>query len=74
MQTGLPSASLPPASSPFAGQRRAGHTGGHPFRRALSVRVTAMPVAPKSREDDKDWKLFLLSFAAFFTVFYSFIA
>jgi len=25
------------------------------------------------RDDDRDWKLFLLSFAAFFTCFYSFI-
>ncbi len=27
----------------------------------------------KSYDDDSDWKLFALSFAAFFTAFYSFI-
>ena len=42
----------------------------HPFRRSLPpVRVTAPP-----RDDDQDVKLFLLSFAAFFVCFYSFIA
>lgn len=50
----------------------------HAFRRQLprhvfSVVENAAPVrAPKS--DDQDWKLFLLSFAAFFTVAYTFIA
>lgn len=42
---------------------------GHRFRRSL-------PPPPKPavrRDDDRDWKLFLLSFAAFFTCFYSFI-
>lgn len=44
-------------------------SAGHPFRRTL-------PPAPKAavvRNDDQDWKLFLLSFAAFFTCFYTFI-
>jgi hypothetical protein len=42
----------------------------HPLRRALPP-----PPAPTSwREDDNDWKLFALSFAAFFTCFYTFIA
>ena len=41
----------------------------HPFRRALP------PPAPggSTRKDDADWKLFALSFAAFFTCFYSLI-
>jgi hypothetical protein len=40
----------------------------HPFRRALPP---AALVAP--RDDDQDWKLFALSFGAFFTCFYTFI-
>lgn len=49
----------------------------HPFRRSLPPHVFIMPkpdaprAAPKS--DDQDWKLFGLSFAAFFTAFYTFI-
>lgn len=42
----------------------------HPFRRALPPVPAAAPV----RDDDHDVKLFLLSFAAFFVCFYSFIA
>lgn len=44
-------------------------SAGHPIRRFL-------PPAPKAvaeRDDDRDWKLFLLSFSAFFTCFYTFI-
>ena len=42
----------------------------HPLRRSLPP-----PPRPVVRpDDDKDWKLFVLSFAAFFTCFYSFIA
>ena len=41
----------------------------HPFRRALPPPATVAP-----RRDDEDWKLFLLSFAAFFTCFYTLIA
>ena len=42
---------------------------GHPFRRRLPP-----PPEPVARpDDDKDWKLFLLSFAAFFTCFYTFL-
>ena len=42
---------------------------GHPFRRSLPP-----PPAAKARpNEDSDWKLFLLSFSAFFTCFYSFI-
>ncbi len=41
----------------------------HPFRRALPPPVTAAA----RHDDDSDWKLFLLSFAAFFTCFYTFI-
>lgn len=40
----------------------------HPFRQTLP------PAAPDVRKrDDEDWKLFLLSFAAFFTCFYTMI-
>ena len=53
--------------------RRLVHTNeaaGHPFRRILPP-----PVVPRPRpNDDQDWKLFVLSFSAFFTAFYSFIA
>ena len=43
---------------------------GHPIRRNLPP-----PAAPKrAYDDDKDWKLFLLSFGAFFTCFYTFIS
>lgn len=42
---------------------------GHPFRRSLPpVRAVA-----SARSDDQDWKLFLLSFGAFFTSVYTFI-
>jgi hypothetical protein len=41
----------------------------HPFRQTLPP-----PVTPDARKrDDEDWKLFLLSFAAFFTCFYTLI-
>ncbi|MBJ6121595.1 hypothetical protein [Sphingomonas mollis] len=40
----------------------------HPMRRALPP-----PPPPVTRSDDNDVKLFFLSFAAFFTCFYSFI-
>lgn len=41
----------------------------HPFRRALPP-----PVATKAPpNEDQDVKLFLLSFAAFFTCFYTFL-
>lgn len=42
---------------------------GHAFRRSLPP--PAVIAAP--RGDDADWKLFLLSFAAFFTCIYTFI-
>jgi hypothetical protein len=41
----------------------------HPFRQTL-------PPPPKvaaKRNDDQDWKLFALSFTAFFVCFYTFI-
>jgi hypothetical protein len=41
----------------------------HPFRRSLPPSA----VKPARKSDDEDWKLFVLSFAAFFTCFYSFI-
>ena len=42
----------------------------HPFRRTLPP-----PVLPQARSDDSDsdWKLFALSFLAFFTCFYTFL-
>lgn len=40
----------------------------HPFRRTLPPPVVTAP-----RSDDSDWKLFALSFAAFFTCFYTFL-
>ncbi len=43
-------------------------SAGHPFRRTLPP-----PVVERGRDDDHDWKLFLLSFAAFFTCFYTFL-
>ena len=42
---------------------------GHPFRRSLPP--PAVIVA--KRNGDDDWKLFMLSFAAFFTCFYTFL-
>lgn len=42
---------------------------GHPLRRSLPPPSAAC----RGREDDRDGKLFLLSFAAFFVCFYSFI-
>ena len=41
----------------------------HPLRRMLPP--PERPIVRRS--DDHDWKLFLLSFSAFFTCFYSFI-
>lgn len=42
---------------------------GHPLRRMLPPPV----VARASRRDDSDWRLFGLSFTAFFICFYTFI-
>ncbi len=39
----------------------------HPFRQALPP----PPVARAAHNDDQDWKLFMLSFAAFFICFYT---
>jgi len=41
----------------------------HHFRQRLALRKELAQAG-----DDQDWKLFLLSFAAFFTCFYTFIA
>jgi hypothetical protein len=51
----------------------------HPFRQRLprhvfALETTAAAPVRDARADDQDWKLFLLSFAAFFTVAYTFIA
>lgn len=49
----------------------------HPFRQRLPahvLRVAEGPVAKRRVDDDQDWKLFALSFCAFFTAFYSFIS
>ncbi|HVF94001.1 MAG TPA: hypothetical protein VM900_06775 [Sphingomonas sp.] len=43
----------------------------HPFRASLPP--APVPKRP-ARNDDSDWKLFALSFAAFFTCFYTLIA
>jgi hypothetical protein len=50
----------------------------HPFRQRMPRHVLAEAAQSNrsrraTRSDDKDWKLFLLSFAAFFTVAYTFI-
>ncbi|MET0371219.1 MAG: hypothetical protein ABW039_07565 [Sphingobium sp.] len=54
----------------------------HPFRQTLPPHVFATaPTATAEKNmklgsvaaDDSDWKLFMLSFCAFFTAFYSFI-
>ncbi|MBO9581173.1 MAG: hypothetical protein J7498_09815 [Sphingobium sp.] len=50
----------------------------HPFRQRLPRHVCAggathAVAARKAPSDDQDWKLFLLSFAAFFTVAYTFV-
>ncbi|WP_203310284.1 MULTISPECIES: hypothetical protein [Sphingomonas] len=42
----------------------------HPFRRSLPPTVVRLA---RPRNDDQDWKLFCLSFAAFFTCFYTMI-
>ncbi|HEX7820022.1 MAG TPA: hypothetical protein VF463_05325 [Sphingobium sp.] len=47
----------------------------HPFRRALPDHVTRGTVELQPvQSSDSDWRLFLLSFVAFFTAAYSFIA
>ncbi|WP_257540865.1 hypothetical protein [Sphingobium sp. CFD-1] len=51
----------------------------HPFRKMLPphvLRVAEGDAAGRRKrpvDDDSDWKLFALSFCAFFTAFYSFI-
>lgn len=45
----------------------------HPFRRSLPPALFAVGKKDKRAADDEDWKLFALSFSAFFTVFYTFI-
>lgn len=62
------------------------HEGArHPFRQSLPGAALRLPSeerpapAPRARsiifkDDEQDWKLFLLSFVAFFTAFSAFIA
>jgi hypothetical protein len=45
----------------------------HPFRQRLPHHVLEARGLPAAVSDDNDWKLFVLSFCAFFTAFYSFI-
>ncbi len=46
----------------------------HPFRRALPAHVTnGTSLLKPARSSDQDWKLFILSFAAFFTAFYAYL-
>ncbi|PHQ63279.1 MAG: hypothetical protein COC10_06935 [Sphingobium sp.] len=50
----------------------------HPFRQSLPphvfrVRDESARKPKRMVDDDQDWKLFALSFCAFFTAFYSFI-
>lgn len=45
----------------------------HPFRQRLPRHVLEAKHAIPAGSDDNDWKLFVLSFCAFFTAFYSFI-
>jgi hypothetical protein len=45
----------------------------HPFRQRLPHHVLEVRDVAASASDDNDWKLFVLSFCAFFTAFYSFI-
>jgi hypothetical protein len=42
---------------------------GHPFRRRLPPPPAIVP----AKDQDSDWKLFVLSFVAFFICFYTFI-
>lgn len=46
----------------------------HPFRRSLPPTLFLVGKKDKRTSNDQDWKLFALSFSAFFTAFYSFIA
>ena len=43
-------------------------SAGHSFRRTLPPAEAIV-----ARDQDQDWKLFALSFGAFFTCFYTFI-
>lgn len=45
----------------------------HPFRQTLPRHVLTVQDGSAPASDDSDWKLFMLSFCAFFTAFYSFI-
>jgi hypothetical protein len=45
-------------------------SAGHPMRR----RLPPPPASRPARNQDQDWKLFLLSFTAFFICFYTFIS
>ncbi|WP_246414538.1 hypothetical protein [Rhizorhapis suberifaciens] len=49
-------------------------TARHPFRRTLPPTSLSVNKKDLRASDDQDWKLFALSFSAFFTAFYTFIA
>ena len=48
----------------------------HPFREGLHLRDQRNTLRSRVRatDQDNDWKLFVLSFSAFFVCFYTFIA
>ncbi|MBW4330342.1 hypothetical protein KY084_05580 [Stakelama sp. CBK3Z-3] len=48
----------------------------HPFRGTLHIRASrnALRRRVRNTDQDSDWKLFVLSFSAFFVCFYTFIA
>lgn len=46
-----------------------GHARRHPFR----ARMRHVAALERKISDDSDWKLFALSFTAFFVCFYTFI-
>lgn len=45
----------------------------HPFRQSLPPALFTVAKKEKRTSGDQDWKLFVMSFSAFFTVFYTFI-
>ncbi len=54
-------------------KQRATHSGNGCLAMSSPERRFTQPSRARAPSDDQDWKLFLLSFTAFFTVAYSFI-